>query len=240
MVQSAYSIRELDDLLDEERTLTSELEACRRRSGGGGDGLDASDVESMMGKLEHSTERQDILVRKDEEEMEMEDLASRLGRIWEVEDGLRRLRDRVDDRVSRIAESIVDAPAFDGLHALCVGPGLGRHPVVFAAVGRVLRGAMDRGLALVLDADALYMLSLPEYRGLLDDLREYDRCVMTPNVVEARRLDGGGGRGRAKNGEAAAAGATFVAAATASWFGRGTSTRYARATSRCAARRRGG
>lgn len=65
---------------------------------------------------------------------------------------------------------------------------------------------MDRGLALVLDADALYMLSLPEYRGLLDDLREYDRCVMTPNVVEARRLDGGGGRGRAKNGEAAVVG----------------------------------
>lgn len=92
MVQSAYSIRELDDLLDEERTPTSELEACRRRSGGGGDGdgLDASDVESMMGKLEHSTERQDILVRSElarKDEEEMEDLASRLGRMGEGADG---------------------------------------------------------------------------------------------------------------------------------------------------------
>merc|ERR1712216_911467 len=76
--------------------------------------------------------------------------------------------------------------AFPALHALCVGPGLGRHPLVFAAAERVIRAAVKSDLAVVLDADALFLLSLEEHRGLLDELRGYDRCVMTPNLMERR------------------------------------------------------
>jgi len=48
---------------------------------------------------------------------------------------------------------------------------------------------MELKLALVLDADALCMLSLEEYNKLLVELRGYEKCVMTPNVMEMRRLN---------------------------------------------------
>jgi ATP-dependent NAD(P)H-hydrate dehydratase len=53
------------------------------------------------------------------------------------------------------------------------------------AVARVLELARSQQLHLVLDADALYMMSLPVYRS---SLKGYDRLVLTPNVVEYQRL----------------------------------------------------
>jgi ATP-dependent NAD(P)H-hydrate dehydratase len=79
-------------------------------------------------------------------------------------------------------------PMMDRLHCLVIGPGLGRCPIVFRAVARIIQAARERGLYLVLDADALYMLCLPEYRSLL---RGYDKAILTPNAVEYKRLING-------------------------------------------------
>ena len=117
----------------------------------------------------------------------MEVLVERLANMKRVEGKLCQLRERRDVAVNVIVDTITDM--FPTLHALCIGPGLGRHPLVFLAVEKVIQKAMARDLSLVLDADALFMLSLTEYRSLLKDLHGYERCVMTPNLMEMNRLN---------------------------------------------------
>ncbi len=73
----------------------------------------------------------------------------------------------------------------DRLHVLVIGPGLGRCPLVMQAVARIIREARHRQLALVLDADALFLLTLPEYQTLLQG---YSKAILTPNAVEYQRL----------------------------------------------------
>lgn len=69
------------------------------------------------------------------------------------------------------------------LHVLVIGPGLGReeHMQTFARVA--LEAAKEQGMFLVLDADALYMVGRQ-----LDLIKGYRRAVLTPNVVEFKRL----------------------------------------------------
>jgi ATP-dependent NAD(P)H-hydrate dehydratase len=80
------------------------------------------------------------------------------------------------------------------LHAMVIGPGLGRCPLVLYAVSQIIRRVITMtsitkenslGPRLVLDADALYLLSLLPYRNLLVDSK---RIIITPNVVEWHRL----------------------------------------------------
>ena len=93
------------------------------------------------------------------------------------------------ERVAVVEAMVEDVTSiFPTLHALCVGPGLGRNPIVFSAVARILARAVEANLTLVLDADALFMLSLEEYGSLFARLRGYGRCVMTPNAMETKRL----------------------------------------------------
>ena len=69
------------------------------------------------------------------------------------------------------------------LHALVIGPGLGRDPSVLEAVARIVASAKARQLPLVIDADGLWLIKdRPEL------VRDYERCVLTPNAVECRRL----------------------------------------------------
>jgi ATP-dependent NAD(P)H-hydrate dehydratase len=85
----------------------------------------------------------------------------------------------VDDVVQQVVDSM------PRLHCLVIGPGLGRCPLVFKAVAGIIQAAREQNLFLVIDADALYMLSLPEYRNLLQG---YDKVMLTPNVIEYKRL----------------------------------------------------
>ena len=73
----------------------------------------------------------------------------------------------------------------DKMHSMVVGPGLGRCPLVMEATARIVKEAKRRNLALVLDADALYMLTVDRYKDLLVG---YDNVVLTPNVVEYKRI----------------------------------------------------
>ncbi|KAI0486304.1 H-hydrate dehydratase [Xylaria cf. heliscus] len=69
------------------------------------------------------------------------------------------------------------------LHVLVVGPGLGRDPLMHDTCARVLAAARERGMPVVLDADALALVvRWPEL------VRGWREVVLTPNVVEFRRL----------------------------------------------------
>jgi NAD(P)H-hydrate repair Nnr-like enzyme with NAD(P)H-hydrate dehydratase domain len=72
------------------------------------------------------------------------------------------LQQLVDNMVKEVTSMM------DKLHVLVVGPGLGRCPVVFQAVARIVQVAQSQyRLPLVLDADALFMLTQPDYHQLL-------------------------------------------------------------------------
>jgi ATP-dependent NAD(P)H-hydrate dehydratase len=98
----------------------------------------------------------------------------------------------IDAMVLTVAEYI------DSMHCLLIGPGLGRSPPVLTAVRRIIGLAMEKKKYLVLDADALVLLSsTTTTTSMLDEmtmilLRNYDRVVLTPNAAEYRRLETAG------------------------------------------------
>jgi len=69
------------------------------------------------------------------------------------------------------------------LHALVIGPGLGRDTLMQDTVAEVIKAARENNTPLVLDADALWLVQQrPEL------VKGYKECVLTPNVVEFARL----------------------------------------------------
>lgn len=69
------------------------------------------------------------------------------------------------------------------LHAVVIGPGLGRDKLMQSTVAAVIKAAREKSVPLVLDADALWLIqSEPEL------VKGYKDCVLTPNVVEFGRL----------------------------------------------------
>ena len=69
------------------------------------------------------------------------------------------------------------------LHVLVIGPGLGREDYMISHAKTALNLAKENGMYVLLDADALWMLGQD-----LDLLKGYRRAVITPNVVEFKRL----------------------------------------------------
>ena len=69
------------------------------------------------------------------------------------------------------------------LHALVIGPGLGRDGVTLKVVAEVIREARSRSIPFVLDADGLLVVT--ENPNLV---KGYKECILTPNVVEFGRL----------------------------------------------------
>ena len=77
---------------------------------------------------------------------------------------------------------------FPRLHALVVGPGLGRDPVVLEAAGEIIARARAAALPVVIDADGLWLVA--QDVGVLrrGGAAHGGPAVLTPNVVEFRRL----------------------------------------------------
>jgi len=69
------------------------------------------------------------------------------------------------------------------LHVLVIGPGLGREDYMVSHAKTALNLAKENGMYVVLDADALWMLGQD-----LGMLKGYRRAVITPNLVEFKRL----------------------------------------------------
>lgn len=85
------------------------------------------------------------------------------------------------ESTDNIAQRIIDM--LSRLHALVIGPGLGRDPLMQDTVARVVKAAREQGMPVVLDADALQVVQKnPEI------VRGYNLAVLTPNVVEFGRL----------------------------------------------------
>ncbi|KAG7292701.1 hypothetical protein NEMBOFW57_002739 [Staphylotrichum longicolle] len=82
---------------------------------------------------------------------------------------------------SDVAARII--PMLDRLHVLVIGPGLGRDPLMQETCALVVRAARDKGMPMVLDADALQIVQRDP-----DLVRGYGLAVLTPNVVEFGRL----------------------------------------------------
>jgi ATP-dependent NAD(P)H-hydrate dehydratase len=107
-----------------------------------------------------------------------------------------------DNKVQHLISSMVDEVVanMDKLHVLVIGPGLGRCPLVLEATSRIIQAARrpPYNLSLVLDADALYLLTLPRYQNVLllpesssslSSPAHPPPIVLTPNVMEKKRLD---------------------------------------------------
>ncbi|CAL5869565.1 uncharacterized protein PFLUO_LOCUS3795 [Penicillium psychrofluorescens] len=69
------------------------------------------------------------------------------------------------------------------LHALVIGPGLGRDEVTLKVVAEVIKEARTQSIPFVLDADGLLIVT--EHPDLV---KGYKQCILTPNVVEFGRL----------------------------------------------------
>lgn len=90
----------------------------------------------------------------------------------------------------RTSTSAARQSAFEGaasllsrVHALVLGPGLGRHPGTFDFTRRLLAKARAHDVALVLDGDALFLLSQEP-----DLILGHGRVLLTPNAAEFKRL----------------------------------------------------
>jgi NAD(P)H-hydrate epimerase len=97
----------------------------------------------------------------------------------------------------------------DRYAAIAVGPGLGRRPETEDALLMLLKAARERRVPMVLDADALNILSeVPQWQEYLPA-----GAVLTPHLGELRRLlswDGDAERDRRVRALCAAAGCTLV------------------------------
>lgn len=84
-----------------------------------------------------------------------------------------------------LVQGIVNKVAsfFPRLHALVIGPGLGRNPIVLRVVSALITLARQASLPLVIDADGLYLVAQN-----VSIIRGYSRCILTPNAVEFDRL----------------------------------------------------
>lgn len=86
-----------------------------------------------------------------------------------------------DTDPDQIARKIIEM--LSRLHVLVIGPGLGRDPLMQKTCAKVLAAAREQKMPVVLDADALAIVSSnPElFMG-------WEEVVLTPNVVEFGRL----------------------------------------------------
>jgi ATP-dependent NAD(P)H-hydrate dehydratase len=91
----------------------------------------------------------------------------------------------VETEIHAMVQAVAEGMEY--MHCLLIGPGLGRSAPVLDAVQRIITMAIAKRKFLVLDADALFLLS--HYKNLLQG---YDRVVLTPNAVELQRLQEAG------------------------------------------------
>ena len=69
------------------------------------------------------------------------------------------------------------------MHTLVVGPGLGREEYMQDYARMAIGMAREQKMYLVLDADALFLIGKD-----LSIIKDYEKAVVTPNVVEFKRL----------------------------------------------------
>lgn len=66
---------------------------------------------------------------------------------------------------------------------LVIGPGLGRDPFLLDCVSDIMRHARQLNIPMVVDGDGLFLIT-----NRLELIRDYSLAVLTPNVMEYKRL----------------------------------------------------
>lgn len=69
------------------------------------------------------------------------------------------------------------------IHLVIIGPGFGRDPLMLKTLSRIIEEVKVLNLPLILDADALYLVSQQPKL-----IANYPKAIITPNVVEFERL----------------------------------------------------
>lgn len=67
--------------------------------------------------------------------------------------------------------------------SLACGPGLGRSDMAFKSLRSAVNAAKSKDIPIVIDADGLFVLA-QDY----SIVKGYDKCVLTPNYMEFKRL----------------------------------------------------
>ena len=64
------------------------------------------------------------------------------------------------------------------------------HPMVLEATSKIIKLTSEYNVSLVLDADVLYLISLPFYRPIIQHAltNKKNAIVLTPNVAEYKRF----------------------------------------------------
>ncbi|CAG8488128.1 837_t:CDS:2 [Ambispora gerdemannii] len=75
------------------------------------------------------------------------------------------------------------AELFPRMHVIVVGPGLSRDKLMQECARGIITKAKEKDLAIVLDADALFLV-----QNHPDVVKNYKKAVLTPNVNEFKRL----------------------------------------------------
>ncbi|KAL1935808.1 hypothetical protein VTP01DRAFT_4948 [Rhizomucor pusillus] len=86
-------------------------------------------------------------------------------------------KESVKDIVERVTN------VFTRLHVLVVGPGLSRDQCMQDSAKEIILKARELNMAIVLDADGLFLV-----QNHPDVVKGYKKAVLTPNVVEFKRL----------------------------------------------------
>ena len=95
------------------------------------------------------------------------------------------MRQRCHASESETAQSIAEGifPLLDRMHAVVIGPGLGREELMQETAAILIQEIRKRKIPLVVDADGLWLVkNRPEL------VKGYDNTILTPNVVEFGRL----------------------------------------------------
>ena len=72
------------------------------------------------------------------------------------------------------------------MHSCVLGPGLGRDVNIMHQVATIIENGLSNKVPMVLDGDALWLLSQVQYRNLLNG--SHPNICLTPNAMEFRRL----------------------------------------------------
>ncbi|KPJ08889.1 Carbohydrate kinase domain-containing protein [Papilio machaon] len=76
------------------------------------------------------------------------------------------------------------SPWLDRLHAIVIGPGLGRQNKTFEVVSELIKTIKSKSIPLVIDADGLFLITQN-----LDIIRNFNSpVILTPNKIEFERL----------------------------------------------------
>ncbi|KAI9869060.1 MAG: hypothetical protein M1813_002883 [Trichoglossum hirsutum] len=85
------------------------------------------------------------------------------------------------ETIDEISKNVIGM--LDRLHAIVIGPGLGRDRLMQETCARLIKEARRRDMPFILDADGLYLVQTqPEL------VQGYRFCILTPNVAEFGRL----------------------------------------------------